>query len=308
MIRAARWGRSAYETSADLGAEVSGLASLGVRLEAVDGPSPALSGVRVLLVTSGVRVTREVLQQAEALELVITTTSGWDHIDVGAATELRVAVARCPLARRDAVVDTSVGMALSLLRVLPRLQELAGRGAWARAELPRLGLRRVSDLTVGVVGLGVIGSRAVEVWRALGARVLGVDPRVTGSATLAEVLPRADVLTLHCALTPTNQGFVNRALVEALPPRSILVNTARGRLLHPDLLDDPCLDRLGGLGLDVFPEEPWPGLERLARRPNTWVLPHAAGFHEHLGGAVAREVVQTVRCWLDGAPLPHPVG
>ncbi|MCB9761913.1 MAG: hydroxyacid dehydrogenase [Alphaproteobacteria bacterium] len=305
MTTLLRWGRSAYETDAALAEERRLLAALGVPVLHFQGADPPLDGVTVMAVTSKVQVTEALLSRAPDLKLVVTTTSGHEHIDVQAAQARGVAVARCPLARRDAVVDTAVGMALSFLRDLPGLQARARAGVWARGELPARAPRRARDVTVGVVGLGVIGRRAAEVWAALGAQVLACDPAVPGTLPLAELLPRADVLTLHCALTASSSALIHRGNLHRLKPGVILINTARGGCLDlPALLHAP---RIGGLGLDVFPQEPWPELAALAARDDVLITPHAAGYHPGLGEAVAAELADTVACFLAGRPLPHPV-
>jgi D-3-phosphoglycerate dehydrogenase len=298
-----RWGRSAYETDADLELEASGLHQLGCRVGWSVDPAPDLTDVQILVVTSKVRVDAALLRSS-SLELVITTTSGHEHIDLDAARALGIPVARCPEARRDAVVDTSVGMALSLLRDLPGLQSAAEAGVWARSELPARAPRQVRDQTVGVVGHGVIGQRAAQVWRALGATVLVHDPRFDSSVPLADLLARSSVVTLHCSLTPSSTWLLDRAELLALQPGTVVINTARGRSLRVSALAD--MTHLGGVGLDVFPVEPWPGLAELAQLANVLVTPHAAGFHPGLGRVVAREVTQTVAAWLAGDPLPHP--
>lgn len=305
MVPLLRWGRSAYETAGDLAEEERRLQPLGVAMSRFEGPRPPLTGVRLLTVTSGVRVDRATLERADALELVITTTSGAEHIDVAAAEQLGISVARCPLARRDAVVDTSVGMALALLRALPALHARARQGVWARDALPSLAPRTAMGAVVGLVGLGVIGARARTVWEALGARVLYADPRVPGAVPLDALLESADIVSLHCSLTPGAETLIDAAALARMKQGAILINTARGRCV--DVAAALASPRPGGLGLDVFPEEPPPDLRALAARDDVLVAPHAAGFHPGLGVAVAREISATVEAFLAGRPLPFPV-
>lgn len=295
-MKLVRWGRSAYETDAQLADERRRLGALGVTVEQTTA-LPDLSGADVLAVTSKVRVTRAMRDQ---VALVVTTTSGHEHI-AGQGTSL---VARCPLARRDAVVDTALGLALSLLRRVPHLQQRAVQGTWARGELPGLGMRTVRDVVVGVVGHGVIGQRAAQVWRALGAQVWVSDPAMPRSPGFEEVVQACDVIALHCDLNPSSRGLVDAAALAAMKPGTVLTNTARGGLVDADaLLDAPHVLA----GLDVFPDEPYPRLAQLAARPSTLLLPHAAGFHEGLGRLVAVELEQTVAQFLRDGTVPHPV-
>ncbi|MCB9741010.1 MAG: hypothetical protein H6741_17065 [Alphaproteobacteria bacterium] len=300
-----RWGRSAYETDEALALERRLLEPLGVEVRRHEGPKPPLQGVELLATTSKVRVDEAVLEGASALRMVVTTTSGHEHIDAAAARARGLTVARCPLARRDAVVDTTLAMGLSLLRRLPAFDARAEADVWARGELPALAPRLVRGLVVGVVGVGVIGARVAELWAALGAEVLLCDPRLSDSLSLAELLERAELLTLHCALTPGSDWLIDAEALASMREGAILLNTARGRCVDVQAL--ATAPHLGGVGLDVFPVEPWPALAELKARGDVYVLPHAAGYHPGLGEAVAREVAETVRCFLAGEGVPAEV-
>ncbi len=301
-----RWGRSAYETPASIALEERLLRALSLQVMPNHlGEEPPVEGVGILAVTSKVRITSELLDRAPALELVVTTTSGHEHIDAQACAARGVRVARCPLARRDAVVDTSLALGLGLLRDLPGLQRRAEEGVWARRELPDRSMRLARGLTVGVVGHGVIGARAAQVWRALGARVRVSDPRMEASSSLVELAESCQLLTLHCDLNPGSERMVDASLLARMQPGAILLNTARGGLVDVDALMEA--HHLGGIGLDVFPIEPFPRLAELARRPGVVLLPHAAGYHQDLGAGVAQELADTVAAFLGGRPLPHPV-
>lgn len=308
-----RWGRSAYETDADLALERAAAERLGLafRTHPETPEAPDLAGVDALVVTSRVRVTAEVLARFPG-SLVLTTTSGWDHVDVRAALARGVAVGRCPEARRDAVVEQALFSALALLRRQPALDGHARSGRWARAELPALDPLAVRGAEVLVVGQGVIGRRASAVWSALGARVLAVDP--AGVAPEAEAVPleeglaRAAVVGLHCALVPATRGLLGPARLARLRPDAVLVNTARGPLVDVAAAVARVREgRLRGFATDVFPEEPWSGLAAAAAVPGVLVTPHSAGFTRDLGARVAAEVDAALGAWVRGDPPPHPV-
>ena len=305
MTRLLRWGRSAYETEASLELEQRALSELGVVMLRHEGQGPSLDEVEVLVVTSGVCVDESVLDSARALRLVVTTTSGHDHVDVGAARARDILVARCPRARADAVVDTSVGMGLALLRDLPDLHRQAVAGIWARGELPARGPGTVRGMGVGIVGLGVIGSRAAKVWEALGAEVVVCDPARPATVSFEELVASSDLITLHCSLYESSRHLVDADALAAMAEGSILINTARGGCVDMEALMDTT--HLGGIALDVFPREPWPRLAELAGRPRVLLTPHAAGYHRALGMAVAGELTQAVAAYLEGRPVEYMV-
>ena len=305
VIQALRWGRSAYETESALHEEGSALLGLGVELQFSTDAEPDLDGVEILVVNSGVAVDRALLSRAKDLRLVVTTTSGTDHLDVSFARERNVTLARCPLARRDAVVDTSLAMGLSLLRHLPSLQRRAESGQWARGELPRLAPRRIRERKVGIVGAGVIGSEAIRRWRALGAEVQFTDPVVPGGVAIDDLCEWSEVLSFHCALSPSSRQILDARRIGLLRPGTVVINTARGDCVDLSALFNAT--HLGGIGLDVFPEEPPPELEDWARREQVVLSPHAAGFHPDMSADVCREVTAAVEAFLKGHPLPAPV-
>lgn len=299
-----RWGQSAYETDASLDMEARLLGEHGVRVHRHTGPQPPMQDVHCLAVTSKVRVDEALLRAAPELQLVVTTTSGYDHIDVPACERAGVVVSRSPLARRDAVVDTALAMGLSLLRQVPVLQGRAEQGVWARSELPQLPMRLIRGLRVGIVGHGVIGARAADLWRALGAEVLTSDACSGHETSVDELIERCALLSLHCSLTPSSSGLISAARLDAMAPGTILLNTARGGCVDLQAL----MNRPHVLaGLDVFSQEPWPELQALAQRPGTLLLPHAAGYHVGLGEAVARELAHAVAAHVQGQPVPHAI-
>ena len=270
-----------------------------------DAAAAALADAEVIVVPSTTRVSGAALERLEGCRLLITTTSGTDHIDLRALAGARIAVCRLPLARRDAVVETTLAMILALTRSLGPFQEAARGGRWERPNLARYGATLLG--TVGVVGVGVIGARVAEIVEALGARCLRNDPALAASTPLGELLASSDVVTLHCDLTDETRQLFGRENLARMRPGAVLVNTARGGIV---VLEDAiaAIDsrHLGGLGLDVYPEEP----ANLGQwvRANVILTPHAAGWHPRLGEAIAGGVAAVVRALMAGEPLPWRVG
>lgn len=282
MIRLCRWGKADYE--------VAPLAGLPAEVQLVEDPAAA----EVVVVPSTRRVSPADVPRAR---LVITSTSGFDNLDVPALRAAGVRCARLPLVRRDAVVETSLGMILSLTRRFGPFGESARAGVWDRRHLDRYDARLLGR--VAVVGMGVIGTRMAEVLRCLGAEVVEVR---AGQALPTDV----DVLTVHASLTRDNVGFIDARAIAALRPGCVLVNTARGKLMDADAAFSAVASgHLGGLGVDVFPDEP----TDLARftHPRVIVTPHAAGWHPALGARIAEGVADAVRALLAGEAIPWAV-
>ncbi|MES2642197.1 MAG: NAD(P)-dependent oxidoreductase [Myxococcota bacterium] len=294
-----RWGMAEYERGPLVGLPP------GVTEIIATGADAPLEEADVLVVPSKTRVDAAVVRRLTRCRLVVTTTSGHDHLDLVALTAAGIVASRLPYARRDAVVETALGMILGLTRRLGPLQEAAAAGRWDRARLVEHGATRIG--TVAVVGVGIIGSHMYTVLRALGATVLPVDPRLPDTVPLADALAAADVVTLHCSLNAApgrgNAGMIGPAALATMRPGAVLVNTARGKLVDVEAAVAAVrAGHLAGLGLDVFPAEP-ADLARWAA-PNVLLTPHAAGWHPRLGEAVAEGVAAAVAALLAGTPVP----
>ena len=209
------------------------------------------------------------------------------------------------MTRRDAVVDTSVAMALSLVRNLPLLHQKAQHGIWARASLPQYTSKRIKDISIGIIGYGLIGKAAARVWSDLGAKVRWHDPNRMGSMPLEELLSLSDVVSLHCSHTVSSHQMINQQTIQHIKPQCILINTARGKCV--DLVALQNAKHLGGYGVDVFPKEPPDDIDSLTAHPNSIVLPHAAGYYDTLGDVLAQEVYDSVALWMEQRTFVHLV-
>ena len=299
-----RWGQSAYETKEALDLERHGLEALGYTV-LQNSAQHIPRETNILVTTSKKIVDASMMAALPNLKLILTTTSGYEHIDIEAAKETSIMVGRCPIARRDAVVDTSIAMALSLLRELPSLHDQARMDIWARNTLPQRSMSRIRNLNVGIIGYGIIGKAAARMWLAMGAKVRWHDPAMMGSFPLEDLLGISEVCSLHCAHTPSSHNIINEKTLSYLPKGSIVVNTARGKCVNVKALFSA--SNIGGIGLDVFPQEPPSQLSLLAQHPNTILLPHAAGYHKALGKELAQEVVDALCQFKESNTLPHPV-
>ena len=277
-----------------------------------------LSSYRGIYLRVG-EVTAAVLDAAPNLEIVATVGSGYDHIDVEAATERGVLVTHTPEAPAPGVVEHTFGLAISLLHELPSLFDATAAGEWADA---RRSVAELCERTVGVVGLGTIGFRvATAARRSFDADVIAYDPYVTGDlesdvypraereevesegielVDRAELFRAADLVTLHVPLTERTRGSVGHAELAALEG-GYLVNTSRGPVVDEDALvaavED---DRLAGVALDVMETEPPDPSNPLLGAPSVYVTPHVAGGTEGLTDRSVRLNAERIRTALAG--------
>jgi phosphoglycerate dehydrogenase-like enzyme len=168
-------------------------------------------------------------------------------------------------------------------------------------------LRRVGDMTLGIVGLGRIGKRMAHVSRNVFGRVMACDPYIidgdfpafVGRGSLTDVFAQSDVVSLHVPLNDTTRGMVDAGALGVMKAGSYLVNTSRGAVVDIDAAL-AALDRgtLAGLGLDVLPVEPVPSGSKLLGHPRVILTPHAAFFSVEAERELRRKAAQNIVTWL----------
>lgn len=253
------------------------------------------------------RFSDRVLAGASRLRLVSVWGTGVDNIDLEACRRRGVAVTNTPGVNADAVAEHTLALMLAVMRRLPALDRDVRAGQW-----PRGLLVQARGTSLGILGLGAIGSRVAALGRALGMTVLvhtlrpdaGRAAAAGGRAVpLDELLRASDVLSLHLRLAPETQGFLDAARLARMKPTAFLVNTARGALVDKAALVAALRDgRLAGAGIDVFHEEPVPPDDPLLALPNVVLTPHNAGMTREVIEAGLHRAVDNIESFLMGAP------
>ena len=305
MVTISRWGYSVYERAADIQSEKTALNTLGQIIE-------DLADAEILITHSKQKISYKELDNAPSAKLVITTTSGTDHIDKKALKQNGVRLARMPMIRRDAVVETTIALLLDALRLIWRFQADARREQWSRGKLPEYMPKRISDITIGVVGHGVIGSRLVSMLEAFGAKLCVVDPKGIPEHVekrgFSDMGKTCDAILFACDLNPTSKNIVNQAWLDSCREGIILVNAARGQLIDIHSAKKALESgKIGCLALDVFPNEPFEYLHWVNEHPNLICLPHSAGFHPRLAELIKDGLVEIVSCYISGRDIPFEV-
>jgi D-3-phosphoglycerate dehydrogenase / 2-oxoglutarate reductase len=302
---------------ADLAIEEELLGPLDVTLVLGDGGSPAeilevAADAEVVLCGSRPKFDAEVLAGLSCRGIV-RYGIGVDTIDLTAAAERGIAVARVSDYGTEAVAFSAVSMAMALFRRLPEADAALRGGAWGVAGLRPMHLPSAS--VAGVVGYGRIGRQAATYLRGLGFSVLAHDEYVdvpaedgVRSASLDEVLETSDVVTLHAPGDPSGRPLLDADRLGRMRPGSILVNTARGSLVDlPALIEALAAGRPRFAGLDVFPSEPVdPAVfEPVADR--VLLTPHVAWYTDESEADMRRKAAAEAVRLLRGEPLREPV-
>lgn len=240
----------------------------------------------VVIITSQYRITKDLIEKAPKLRAIVKYGSrpGLDNVEMSAANAKRILVSYTPGANSDSVAEFTVALALALARRLHNIMPLMKRNEWRNASC--LGLELI-EKTVGVVGLGVIGSKVASKLSCLGMRVLAADPYVSAEKAdlvhakltdLNTLLHQSDVITLHAQVTDETRHMIGKSEFASMKPTAYLINTARGALVDEKALYEALRDgKIAGAAIDAFETEPPIGSPLLSL-DNVILTPHAASW------------------------------
>jgi D-3-phosphoglycerate dehydrogenase len=236
--------------------------------------------------------------------------AGFDTVNTVDAGRHGVWVANSPDYGVGEVATHAFAMTLALVRHVALYDRDVKAGNWHYASSGRL--KRASDMTLGIVGLGRIGKRMAHIARDSFARVVAFDPHLIDGdfppyierVDLRTLFERADAVSLHVPLTRETTGLVNAALLDVMKPGSYLVNTARGGVVNiDDVLTALDSGKLDGAALDVLPVEPPETHSRVVQHPRVLVSPHAAFYSVVAGAELRRKAAQNLVDWArNGRP------
>jgi D-3-phosphoglycerate dehydrogenase len=240
-----------------------------------------------LIVRGVVPISRRLIEAGKDLQVIGRTGAGYDNVDIQAATEHGIPVVFAPAAGTRAVAEGTLLMLLALAKRLRELDVKARAGQWSARD--ELAIGDLYGATLGIVGLGRIGSQVGRLAQAFGMKVIAHDPMVGNEAAatmgidlvgLEELLGRADFISLHAPLNEHTRELVSADRLRSVKRGAILVNLARGGLLADlDVLYEALESgRLSGLGLDVYPNEPPDVSHPIFRRTDVLCTPHCMGL------------------------------
>ncbi|SFJ37878.1 D-3-phosphoglycerate dehydrogenase [Bosea sp. OK403] len=239
-------------------------------------------------ISGQVGVSADVLRAAKKLKLLHKWGVGVDNIDVAAAKELGIKVARTTGSNAVPVAEFTLGLMLSALRYIGYGHAELKKGHWATGHLPGETFM-LSGKTVGIVGFGAIGKNVAKLLKGFGCTILyskrqplsAAEEAALGvkHATMAELLAQSDVVSLHCPLTPETTNLIDKAALAAMKKTAVLINVARGGVVNEaDLVVALRAKDIAGAAMDVYSVEPLPAESELLTLDNIVVTPHLAAM------------------------------
>lgn len=257
--------------------------------------------VEAILIRSQTKVDKAFLDKYPKLKIVITATSGFDHIHWRECEERGIFCAYSPNSNADSAAEHTLMLTLNLLRNYKEQISNIRAGQW------RTGLQRgklLKDRTFGVVGLGRIGQRVARMAQAFGAKVIAHDPFQSDDVFedihisrlgLTEVFREVDILSLHVPYTKQTHHLINKATIGEMSDHTFLINISRGNMVEEsDLVTALHEGHLAGAALDVFSKEPMDANSFLLKEKKLLVTPHMGAFTEEAWANSSMEAAQTL--------------
>ncbi|NXS50469.1 SERA dehydrogenase, partial [Balaeniceps rex] len=253
-----------------------------------------------LIVRSATKVTADVLEAAERLQVVGRAGTGVDNVDVEAATRKGVLVMNTPTGNSLSAAELTCGMILCLARQIPQAAASMKEGKWDRKKYMGMEL---NGKTLGVLGLGRIGREVATRMQAFGMKTIGYDPIITPEASatfgveqlpLEQIWPRCDFITVHTPLLPSTMGLLNDSTFAKCRRGVQVVNCARGGIVDEGaLLRALQSGQCGGAALDVFTQEP-PKDRDLVNHPNVICCPHLGASTQEAQSRCGKEIAMQI--------------
>lgn len=270
----------------------------------------ALTDAEILLIRSKTEINKELLDRAPRLKMIVTATSGFDHIDWRLCKERGILATYTPSANAQSTAELTIGLMIALERQLMLAHKNVRGSKW------REGLKRPHGLDgkiLGIIGLGHVGQKVARMAYAFGMRLQAHDPYVDEMMFpafhcermgLIELLTSSDIVTLHVPLTKETKFLMNNPTLGEMQTEAMLINACRGAVVNQnDLLDALDGGEIAGAAMDVIEREPPPTGHRILNHPKLLLTPHIGAFTETAWNKGCNEAVDKVLQFQAAQPV-----
>ncbi len=265
-------------------------------------------------ISGQVAVSGDVLRAGKKLKLLHKWGVGYDNIDIATAKELGITVARTTGSNALPVAEFALGLMLSALRYIGYGHAELKKGHWSTGHLPGETFM-LSGKTVGIVGFGAIGQNVAKLLKGFGCTILYTKRQPLDAAeetalgvryaTMAEILAQADIVSLHCPLTPETTNLIDTKALAAMKQTAILINVARGGVVNEAELVVALRNRvIAGAAMDVYAIEPLPADSDLLSLDNLVVTPHLAAMAADNFAPTVSRMFANIAHVSRGEPVP----
>lgn len=270
----------------------------------------------IALINQYAPLDRIVFKALPTVKFIIRYGVGVDNINIKDATEYGIQVCNVPDYGVNEVADHALALLMEKTRKVTKMNTQVSGGGWEYAEA--IPLRRPSMQTLGIVGLGRIGTAFANRVRSMGYNILGFDvdyglknrkfPDFVEYVSFDELLSRSDIISIHCSLNETTQDLFNAETFKKMKKDSILLNVSRGGIIEEKALFEAVSSKqIGGAGIDVAKCEPLPADHPFRTCENITVTPHMAWYSEDSAEELKRKCAEECVLFMTGKPLRYQI-
>jgi glycerate dehydrogenase len=268
-----------------------------------------------IVLTNKTPVTSEIINALPSLRYIGVLATGYNVVDVDAAKKKGILVTNVPAYGSKSVAQLTFALLLELCHHVQRHSDAVMEGKWSRSadwSFWNYPLMELAGKTIGIIGFGTIGQQVADIASAFGMNIIAFSRTKTNQTsrnnfrwvTLDQLLSDADVISIHCPLTPETKGMINSSTLKRMKPSAFLLNTSRGPLIvEKDLADALNSDVIAGAGIDVLSVEPPPAGNPLIKAKNCLITPHIAWATIEARARLMNGVVENVAAFLLGKPM-----
>lgn len=260
------------------------------------------------VIIANTKLPEEAVRKAKALKYINVAFTGVDHVPMDVCKELGIEVSNAAGYSDEGVAEEVIGLAIALLRHMKAADQGIRQGGRAAEFLGA----EIAGRTVGIIGTGKIGTRVAQLFKAMGANLIGYNRSEHQEViqlgleykSLEEVMKESDIITVHLPQNDHTRDFLTKKEFDLMKPTAILINCARGPIVNSkDLAEALKAGKLAGAGVDVFNQEPPLSEEPLLEAPNTILMPHVAYFTQEAMEKRAKIVLENAVDYLEGRPV-----
>ena len=257
---------------------------------------------------------RSLIEALPKLRFIAVTATGYDIIDCKAASEAGVTVTNIPAYSTDSVAQTVFAFILNIMNRVQFFTDENRNGRWSRCEdfcYWDSALHELTGKSIGIIGMGHIGQRVSQIANAFGMRVLAKTskdknmlPEYVEKVSLEDIYREADIISLHCPLTPDTRNMIDDVAIAKMRPSTIVINTSRGPLVNEKAMARALKEgKVAAYATDVMEHEPPSADCPLLKAPNCFMTPHVAWATYEARVRLMNILVENFRAFLQGTPI-----
>lgn len=267
-----------------------------------------------IAITNKVIFDRNIMLQVPTLKLIAVAATGYNVVDCQAARDLGITVTNIPSYSTDSVAQMIFAMLLNITNRVQHYADENRKGRWSSSPdfcYADFVTHEIAGKTFGIVGMGNIGTKVASIAHSFGMKVIATTHRDQESlpsyvikADIEKLLAEADVISLHCPLTPATEHVINADSIKKIKQGAILINTGRGPLIDEQAVADALHSGwLSAFAADVLSVEPPAADNPLLHAPNTYLTPHIAWASIEARQRLMQIMKDNIRCYIEGHPI-----